>query len=54
MSGGRSWRSILNLKPLNTFMVVPSMKMETVQLVGNLLEIGKWVAYIDLKDAYLS
>ncbi len=47
------WRPILNLKPLNKFVLVPSMKMETVQSVREHLQIGEWAASIDLKDAYL-
>ncbi|XP_041350669.1 uncharacterized protein LOC121369684 [Gigantopelta aegis] len=47
------WRPILNLKPLNYFVVIPSMKMETVQSVRALLQVGEWAASIDLKDAYL-
>jgi len=46
-------RPILNLKPLNAFVVVPSMKMETVQSVRALLKRGEWAVSIDLKDAYL-
>ncbi|XP_041378007.1 uncharacterized protein LOC121390289 [Gigantopelta aegis] len=47
------WRPILNLKPLNYFVVIPSMKMETVQSVRALLQVGEWAASINLKDAYL-
>ena len=32
---------------------VPSMIMEMVHLIQNLLQIGEWAASIDLKDAYL-
>ena len=47
------WRLILNLKPLNALVFIPSMKLETVQSVRNLLQTGQWGASIDLKDGYL-
>ena len=47
------WMQILNLKRLNTFMVVSSIKLEMIQSVRNLHQIGEWVASVILKDVYL-
>ena len=49
-SGG--WRPILNLKPLNKFLVVDSFKMETLKNVILAVQPGEWLSSIDLKDAY--
>ncbi|KAK3101176.1 hypothetical protein FSP39_001539 [Pinctada imbricata] len=46
-------RPILNLRPLNRHLHVPHFKMETLRTIISALEIGDWVASIDLKDAYL-
>ena len=42
------WRLIINLKPLNALVVMPSMKMEMIQSVRNLLQIGDMPTYIFL------
>ncbi|PIK45634.1 hypothetical protein BSL78_17514 [Apostichopus japonicus] len=51
---GRSWRPILNLKPLNKNYVEPKrFRMETLNLILPLLRKGMWAASVDLQDAYL-
>ncbi|KAG8539065.1 hypothetical protein GDO81_021527 [Engystomops pustulosus] len=49
---GGSLRVILNLKPLNRFLMVPKFKMETLKSAVNLLFPGCFMASIDLADAY--
>ena len=50
---GGKWRPILNLRPLNKFIVPRKFRMETLPNILNFLGPGMWVASIDLKDAYL-
>jgi hypothetical protein len=45
-------RKIINLKPLNYFVVSHKFVMETPQAVLKALRIGHWATSIDLKDAY--
>ena len=47
-----SWRPIINLKPMNRFVVKKSFKMETIKNVRQVLRPGMWAATVDLKDAY--
>jgi len=47
-----SYRLILNLKQLNTFIESEHFKMEDYRTVCNMLEDGMFLASIDLKDAY--
>lgn len=47
-----SFRTIINLKPLNKHLYCPSFKMETLKSTVNLLSPGCFMASIDLKDAY--
>jgi len=49
-----SFRPVVNLKPLNQFMVKAHFKMEGINMVKDLLLRNDWMASIDLKDAYLS
>ena len=49
---GGLWRPILNLKPLNQYIVPQKFKMETLALILNSVA-GGWATSIDLKDAYL-
>ena len=49
-----SWRPVLNLKPLNRFVISPHFKMESVRSVKNLVQPGDWLIKLDLKDAYLT
>lgn len=48
------YRVILNLKPLNEFVVYRHFKMETLQSVLELMTENCYMATIDLKDAYFS
>lgn len=50
---GGKWRPILNLRPLNKFIVPRKFRMETLSSILKLLEPGLWAASVDLKDAYL-
>ena len=45
-------RPVIDLKRLNTFLAVPSFKMETVQQIRSQLRQGEWVVKLDMKDAY--
>lgn len=47
-------RVILNLKPLNKFLVYEHFKMEHLDFVTNLVYKHDWFASIDLTDAYFS
>ena len=49
---GGSWRPIINLKNLNSYVVTPHFKMETVQNLKDVLHQGDFMAKLDLKDAY--
>ena len=49
-----SLHPVINLKPLNTYMVNQHFKMEGMQKVKELLREGDWMCSVDLKDAYLS
>lgn len=49
-----SWHPVLNLKPLNCFVVTPHFKMESARSVKNLNMPGDWLVKLDLKDAYLT
>ena len=50
-SGG--WRPVIDLSVLNSFLDVPSFKMETPESIRNELNMGEWTTSIDLTDAYL-
>ena len=45
---------MVNLRPLNNFIVKKRFKMEGVVLLKSLVQQGDWMVFIDLKDAYLS
>ena len=45
---------MVNLRPLNNFIVKKRFKMEGVVLLKSLVQQGDWMVSIDLKDAYLS
>ena len=46
------WRPILNLKVLNRTMVYHRFRMETIGKMVKAIQPGRWLASIDLKDAY--
>ena len=49
-----SHRPVVNLRPLNQFMVNIHFKMESLNMMRDLLRQGDWMVSTDLKDAYLS
>ena len=49
-----SHRPVINLRPLNQFMMEIHFKMESLSMMRDLLRLDDWMASIDLKDAYLS
>jgi len=44
--------TIIDLKKLNRFVVIPKFKMETVQSIWNALQQGSYCFSVDLTDAY--
>ena len=51
--GKSEWRPILDLSPLNKWIVQARFKMLTCQQVLKSLREGDWMVKLDLKDAYL-
>ena len=49
----RSWRPIIDLSTLNTFIVSQHFHMETPQSVLRSIRQGDWMISLDLQDAYL-
>ena len=49
---GKKWRPVIDLSVLNSYMHVPTFKMETAEIIRNSLTKNEWVVSIDLKDAY--
>ena len=47
-------RPVVNLKPLNQFLVYEHFKMEGIHMLRDLLRQGDYLVKIDLKDAYLT
>ena len=47
------FRPIIDLSRLNTHILFPKFKMETVQSIRKSLQPGEWCTQIDIKDAYL-
>ena len=47
-------RPVINLRPLNQFLVHNHFKMEGMHVVRDLLQKNDWMTRIDLKDAYFS
>jgi hypothetical protein len=54
MPRSRSFRPIINLKPLNQFIRYLHFKMESLDSVRFLVKKGDWFVKLDLKDAYLT
>lgn len=52
-SNGKT-RIILNLKPLNEFLVYEHFKMEHIDFVTEIVQHEDWFASIDLSDAYFA
>ena len=51
---GGGHRPVINLKPLNTFLPYEHFKMESINMLKDLLRKGDYLVKIDLKDAYLT
>lgn len=49
-----SLRLVVNLRPLNQFLVERKFKMEGIGMLKDLLRKDDWLVTVDLKDAYLS
>jgi hypothetical protein len=47
-----STRPVLNLRPLNEFLKVSSFQLINCQQVPGFLQIGDWMAKVDLSQAY--
>ena len=47
------WRPVIDLRRLNTFLLVENFKLETPESIRTSLIPGEWVSSIDLLDAYL-
>jgi hypothetical protein len=45
-------RPIINLRPLNAYLQIPTFKMQTVAELLTQVQPGDWAASVDLKDAY--
>ena len=50
--GSDKWRPVIDLSALNKYMVIPSFKMETSELIRSSLQEHEWVTSVDLQDAY--
>ena len=48
------WRPIINLRSLNSYLVVSHFKMEGIGSLKGVLQEGDFMGKIDLEDAYLS
>ena len=46
------WRPVIDLSRLNSFLRIPTFKMETAEFIRGCLDKGQWVTSIDLSDAY--
>ena len=51
---GEGWRPIINLKRLNTYLIVPHFKMEGISSLRDVLQEDDLMGKIDLEDAYLA
>ena len=49
-----SWRPIINLKCLSTYLEVPHFKMDGISTLKDVLQKNDFMGKIDLKDAYLA
>ena len=47
-----AWGPIINLKPMNRFVVKKNFRLETIRDVKKAMRVGQWAATIDLRDAY--
>ena len=49
----QTWRPVIDLSRLNTFLHIKKFKIETPESIRTSLIPGEWVSSIDLSDAYL-
>ena len=49
---GKNWRPVIDLSVLNGHMHIPTLKMETAEIIRNSVTKIEWLVLIDLKDAY--
>jgi len=47
-----NWRPIIDLSKLNKYISAGKFRMETTEAVREALQVGDWVASVDLTDAY--
>ena len=47
-----SQQLVINLRPLNKFIIDRHFKMESVRSIRGLVQRGDWLLKLDLKDAY--
>jgi len=52
--GVNNWRPIINLKPLNQFLLCRHFKMEGINTVRHTVRQGEFLAKVDLTDAYFT
>ncbi|KAM8930673.1 uncharacterized protein RCH25_006588 [Pelodytes ibericus] len=51
---GGGIRPVINLRPLNAFVMYQHFKMEGIHCLRDLLLMGDWMVKLDLQDAYLT
>ena len=49
---GKKWRPVIDLSVVNSYLHVPTSKMETAENIRDSLQEGEWVTSLDLTDAY--
>ena len=49
---GKKWCPVIDLSVLNSYLHVPTFKMETAEIIRNSVKKSEWLVSIDLKDAY--
>ena len=49
---GKRWRPVIDLSVVNSYLHVPTFKMETAENIRDSLQEGEWVTSLDLTDAY--
>ena len=47
------WRPVIDLSTLNTYVDIPTFRMDTLDRIKPCLTSGSWAASLDLQDAYL-
>ncbi len=49
-----AWRSVINLKNLNRYVIPHHFKMESIRTIKGLMQKDDWLIKLDLKDTYLT